>query len=508
MTARASVPHRSRAKAESIATHSLSRRDAVKAGATGVAVIAGAALAGQAGRAQDGGWQGEITFYAQAYTPNSELPNANQLAAFQEVADAYQAEHPGITIRFIDEEFPDYLQTLRVRSSGQELWDVFWVQSGQINGVLPNGIARDLTDLYDAPNPYIEGNTAWREAMNSTVIAYTTAPSGAIYIIDGDFVGTAFFYNQDLFTQAGIEAAPTSWSELLDVATRLNDAGITPCAFSWDPSWFGRHFLSDFYSTEYDALTGCDGSPGQSPQDEAAAIKAGILSTADPRFMAWWPFFKEFTDLWSPEYLAQELSVADEGAQEDFAAGETAMFYNGSWFPRNLQTIGIEFELGSFSFPQLTTEDIEFATGVDVAGVVGGPNAAFQYAMSTAESNSTLEEEGKEAAVIDFLHYIGTPEVIEQVVNELGSFAPTWPGTTPVAGLETFADQANTGLKVVNIGNSSANLLPNWQRIFGLYLSGNIELDEVTQQFQTELDRAVQEYEQANPDIDIDSCFA
>ncbi len=68
--------------------------------------------------AQDSGWQGEITFYAQAYTPNSRLPNANNLTAFQDAADAYQAEHPGITITFIDEDIPEYLQTVRVKSFG------------------------------------------------------------------------------------------------------------------------------------------------------------------------------------------------------------------------------------------------------------------------------------------------------------------------------------------------------------------------------------------------------
>ncbi|MBA2469243.1 MAG: hypothetical protein H0V37_07545 [Chloroflexia bacterium] len=106
MTAFAVFPRRADAKQAEVAPRSISRRDAVKAGAAG---LAGAALAGQAARAQDSGWQGEITFYAQAYTPNSQLPNANQLTAFQEVADAYQAEHPGITIRFIDEEISDYL---------------------------------------------------------------------------------------------------------------------------------------------------------------------------------------------------------------------------------------------------------------------------------------------------------------------------------------------------------------------------------------------------------------
>jgi raffinose/stachyose/melibiose transport system substrate-binding protein len=489
-------------------TAPLTRRTALKVAGAGVAATALAGSAAHMATAQDSGWTGEITFYAQSYTPNSQLPNANQLTAFQEVADAYQAEHPGITITFVDEDIPDYLQTVRVKSSGQELWDIFWVQSGEINGVLPVGIARDLTDLYDAPNPYIEGNTAWRDAMNPTVIAYTTAPSGAMYIIDGDFVGTAFFYNQDLFTQAGIEAPPTSWSEIIATAQTLSDAGITPYAGSYDFTWFGRHFWSDFYSTDYEALAGCDGAPGQSPQDEAAGINAGILSTEDPRFMAWWPLWKTFTDLGTQEYVAQEPGVAADSIRDDFAAGETAIFYSGSWTPRDLETIGIEFELGAFSFPMLTTEDTEFATDTDVSAVVGGPNAAYQYAMSTVESNKTLEEEGKEAAVIDFLHYIGTPEVIEKVVNELGSFAPTWPGTTPVAGLETFAEQANQGLQVVNIGNSSAALGPNLQKAFGLYLSGNLDLDQATSQVQGELDRAVQDYTSTNPDMDIESCMA
>jgi raffinose/stachyose/melibiose transport system substrate-binding protein len=489
---------------------SLSRRNIVQAGIAGVTGVAASAAAGatpaRRASAQDSGWQGEIIFYAQAYTPNSKQPNANQLTAFQEIADQYEQEHPGITITFVDEQFNDYLQTVRVKSSGGELWDIFWAQHGELNGTLPKGIARDLAPDFDKPNPYIEDTATWKEAMNQTVLAGTMAPSGAFYNVNGDFVGTAFFYNTSLFDQAGITAAPTTWTELFDVCQKLADAGITVCAGFSDPSWFGRHFLSDFYAPEYETIIGCDGSPGMSPQDEAAALKSGLLSTEDPRFMGWWPFFKRFTDFWSQEYLTQTTAVADEPVHRDFAAGETAMLYTGSWLPRQLNTIGFEFELSSFSFPTLTTEDIEFATGTDVAAVVGGPNAAYQYAMSTSESNKTMEEEGKEAAVLDFLHYIGTPEVIEKVVNELGSFAPTWPGTSAVEGLETFVEQANSGLEVVQIGNSSAKLAPSLERTFGLYLTGNIDDAAAASQVQTELDRAVQDFERASPDVDLDTC--
>jgi raffinose/stachyose/melibiose transport system substrate-binding protein len=488
---------------------SLDRRTAIKAGA-GAAAVAATAGASTAPSviAQDSGWTGEITFFAQAYTPNSQQEGANQLTAFQDAADAYQADHPGVTIKFIDEDFPEYLQTVRTKASGQELWDIFWVQGPTVNGVLPKGIAVNLVPAFAEPNPYIEGNTAWNDVLNPTTQAFMTAPSGEIYVLNGDFVGTAFFYNKDLFTQAGITEAPTSWSTMMAAAQTLKDAGITPFAGEYYISWFGRHFWSDFYANDYELLTGCDGTQGQSPQDEAAATKAGILSTEDPRFLGWFPMWKAFTDLGSQEYVAQEPAVASEGIFNDFVAGKTAIMYSGSWIPRNLRTAGIEFELGAFSFPILTPEDTEYTTGTDVSAVVGGPFAAYQYAISTPESNKTMEEEGKAAAVLDFLRYIGTPEVNEAVVNELGSFAPTLAGTTPVEGLEAFAEQANAGLRVINIGTTSASLDPNFQKIFGLYMAGNVDLDQATQQVQMELDRAVQDYESTNPDIDIDSCMA
>lgn len=477
------------------------------AGGAGVASLAASRLGRSAG-SQDSasGWQGTITFYAQSYTPNSKLEGATILQEFQNVADEYQQAHPGVTIQFIDEEFADYAQTVRVKSAGAEMYDIFWAQWGQLNGTFPKGIARDLNPDFDAPNPYIEGGTPWRDAMNPTVLGSTGAPTGEMYNVNGDFVGTAFFYHPDLFTQAGITEAPTTWAGLLDTCQKLQDAGITPCAGFADFSWFGRHFLSDFYANDYDAIVGCDGSPGMSPQDEAAAINSGLLSTEDPRFLGWLPFFKQLTDFWAQEFLSQDLATVGDQIERDFASGQTAMLYTGSWGPNTIKALGGTFTVESFSFPVLSTDDVEFSTGTDTSGAVGGPNAAYQYAMSTPQSNKTMEEEGKEAAVLDFLQYIGTPTVIERVVNELGSFAPTWPGTTPNPGLETFVEQANAGLKVVGIGNSSAKLGPNMQRVFGLYLSGNIDDEGAKQQTQTELDAAVQDYTRTNSGVNLDEC--
>ena len=143
--------------------------------------------------------------------------------------------------------------------------------------------------------------------------------------------------------------------------------------------------------------------------------------------MAWWPLYKQLTDFWVQDYISQPLETAAEQMRNDFVAGKAAMYYSGSWKPNELKELNIEFELESFSFPTLTTDDSKHSTGTDTSGAVGGPNAAYQYAMSTPESNQTMEEPGKTEAVLDWLHFIGTPRVVEKVANELGSFAPTWP---------------------------------------------------------------------------------
>ena len=53
--------------------------------------------------------------------------------------------------------------------------------------------------------------------------------------VDGKDVGmpsevmmVGFYYNKDLFQQAGIEEVPVTYEEFLDAVDKLNAAGITP----------------------------------------------------------------------------------------------------------------------------------------------------------------------------------------------------------------------------------------------------------------------------------------
>ena len=58
-----------------------------------------------------------------------------------------------------------------------------------------------------------------------------------MYGIPFDIGMVGFWYNKDLFTQAGITAPPATWAELLDAVRKLKAAGITPVALAGKDKW-------------------------------------------------------------------------------------------------------------------------------------------------------------------------------------------------------------------------------------------------------------------------------
>ncbi len=53
-----------------------------------------------------------------------------------------------------------------------------------------------------------------------------------------------FWYNKDLFAQAGIDAPPATWDGLLEQIQTLKDAGITPIAVGAGDKWPAHFWYS------------------------------------------------------------------------------------------------------------------------------------------------------------------------------------------------------------------------------------------------------------------------
>ncbi|MEF9960120.1 MAG: ABC transporter substrate-binding protein [Niameybacter sp.] len=157
----------------------------------------------------------------------------------------------------------------------------------------------------------------------------------------------AFFYNKDLFDQAGITDVPKTWDEFLATCESLKAAGITPitCDDAYITAMAGYHL----------ARTVGEERVIQIVNEGLWAEEPAVLETA-----------KAYADLASKGYFSEYIAsnVWPAGQNTELALGEAAMYLNGSWLPNEvLGATGPDFRWGCFSYPAVPNGK----TGVEAA---------------------------------------------------------------------------------------------------------------------------------------------
>ncbi|PMC39351.1 hypothetical protein CJ195_05335 [Bacillus sp. UMB0899] len=449
-------------------------------------------------------FSGTITMYAGTYSPNRVL-NANQKPAteLKKLAEEYEKE-TGIKIDFI-KGLPadqDYMTWVRTKASGGQLPDIIWSQWYDANTALAKGTLTDLSKYLDQPNPYVD-NKPWNELLNQQIISDTKSADGSTYIINGDYVGTATYFNKEAFEKAGIKEMPTTWSEFIEACQKLKDAGYIP--FAWNLAstptgtdritWLTRLFFTNFFADEYDDLR-YTGNEGITNQDQVIAIKKGVFGSENEQWMAIWPILKDFSQYWQPDFTGGDSN--GQGTMLAFLTGEVGMYFDGSWASQQIKSANPDFEWSSFKNPFPDTATSEFATDFDSSAAIGGPSSSFQYAVPTKKANNTLTP-AKEKAIVDWLMYITTPEHNEAIVNELGENVPTIAGAQPIEELTGLTDLANQPLQSVFGGiNLEKKELDAIYRAFQGYILGDTSLEEFAKVADTEMEKTADSLIQQN----------
>jgi raffinose/stachyose/melibiose transport system substrate-binding protein len=431
-------------------------------------------------------YEGEITMYAQAYTPIEPTANTpNPPRYLNRIVAEYEALHPNIKITLIPPLAPgsDYITWVRTQAAGQQLPDIVWLQAGQVNDQLPRGMFEPLTEKLEEPNPYIPagqpGHDRWMDAFAGFVMEFVQATDGNWYQVNGDYVGTAIFYNKDMFAAAGLdpENPPQTWSEFIAAHEALREAGMEAFAFPLGPSaflwsWWHRVGATQFYGDRFDELN-VDGNQFRlSPYAIARNYATGTWDPADPRYQETFRILKDWSQYWVPGALSLEI----DDTFRMFVNGDVAMYWNGSWaVPQTLDNDEVTFEWATFPLPTFDEASTEFYAGVD-APMIGGPSAAFQYSISTNQANGTMTPEKFEAAV-DFLKFLTAPQNAGPMVNDLGSFIPTIAGTTPLPSMEALIESMDNtetmGLMELTIEEGTAN-----QRYLQEFMGDQTTLEE------------------------------
>src|SRR5206468_9265387 len=133
-------------------------------------------------------------------------------------------------------------------------------------------------------------------------------------------------------------------------------------------------------------------------------------SMRNPVYAEVWKLFKDWSQYWAPGASAIQQPGGGAGASDQtfLINGRAAMMWEGSWAAAGLDHSGFAGKWGAFAFPTITKGTTKYSTNTHVGDVVGGPNAAFQYFVTTHEGNHSMTPD-KLAWVIDWLQYISTP---------------------------------------------------------------------------------------------------
>ena len=294
--------------------------------------------------------------------------------AIQEAVDAYTAE-TGVKVELQFKGRTGNREALQPALDGGTQIDIFDEDIDRVNSMY----AKYLLDLEDLVKESGYEDTAIPGLMS----ACRDAGGGTLKTIPYQPNVFAFFYNKDLFEQAGVEKEPTTWAEFLDVCQKLKDAGITPMTMddAYATSVIGYH-LARLVGEEKVVEIVTEGK-----WDDPAVLQMA----------------QDIEELAKNGYYSEMVgsNVWPAGQNTELALGTAAMYLNGSWLPNEVKDMaGEDFKWGCFAYPELENGANGIETnnfGAQVFGInkdTKMPKEAFDLVkfITTGEYDAKLAE--------------------------------------------------------------------------------------------------------------------
>ncbi len=383
-------------------------------------------------------FEGKVELWPQTYTPTDDMEwsedNPQPHNQVEVLADEYMEANPGVTLEIIRKpaQVADH-EWIVTQQAGGTIPHIVWSHSFWIDSEIDKGWWVPLDPFMAEPNPYCKegepGSDTWLNQFYEVPTQSKRCPDGKLYVVPYDLVTTFFFYNQNIFDEAGVEA-PTTWGEWMEALATLQDFGVIPYGhLDWYESQVGG-MLYNKKSKEINPTGGVI-----SLEMAACAIANGQYRATDAEYREWLEFIGEIVPFLAPDWAA-------EGADfnRKFLNQETAIFEDGSWRFGTLRANPLlEFEWSTFYAPTITPEDSPFATG-EGANPIGGATAA-QWAVTTRS-----EKENVLPVVIDILRYYSEPENAGRFIGELNSFLPNIKGVGVSLDLKDALQAVSEGL--------------------------------------------------------------
>lgn len=311
---------------------------------------------------------------------------------YDTVAADFEAANPGVTVEVSAMQHEDMVTKLEAAWQSGDVPEVYMERGGgELVDKVEVGLVKDLSALIPDTIDNLGGSVSGWQVDGST------------YALPFSIGVVGFWYNTDLFEQAGITEEPETMAELADAIEKLKAAGIEPISVGAGDKWPAAHYWYYF------ALRQCSA--------DALDTAMTQLDFSDPCFVAAGQSLAEFVD--SEPFNAGFLSTpAQSGATSAsglLATGKVAMELAGHWEPGVMQGLtedgsGLGEATGWFPFPAVEGGDGDPSFPLGGGDAWGVPEAAPQQA-------------------VDFVEYLLSDEV-QKGFAELDMGLPTNPSAT------------------------------------------------------------------------------
>lgn len=142
------------------------------------------------------------------------LTNPARTELLRGLLDDFEAENPGVTVKLVSpptEQADQTIQQMLQSGSGVDVLEVRDITVGPFSN---NGWLYDMTDDL--------GSWDGWDALTDNAKAAAEG-DGESYFVPYGFYGLSLFYRTDLVEEAGFDGPPTSWEELLEQASAIQD---------------------------------------------------------------------------------------------------------------------------------------------------------------------------------------------------------------------------------------------------------------------------------------------
>jgi len=351
-------------------TRSIARRRPRGAGATlAVAGVAGLVVGGLAARpvaatTADDSLSGTVEFVMLGY--DETVGDWAEDAAAQ-----FEALHPDVDVVVNVPAVNQHQELLTTRARGGSPPDIAAVATAWVPAFVEADQLVDWTTVLDP---------AFFDGFVPALIDGAEF-EGGIYSLPYLSTARALFYNVDALAEAGFDAPPATWDELIDVAAAVEESGAAEAGFAMQgtgvetfAAWF-PYFYWSFGGEFLDA----DGALQIDPDACIAGMSAlselvnGVEGTQD-----------DLTSYDLPEQMAM------------FSAGDAAMTITGPWL-----------------VPTLADTDIDF-------GVAPIPAGTTQATLGVQDGFVLFKDAPNPEAAAAFAEFLYTPEIADSLVEGRG----------------------------------------------------------------------------------------